>query len=115
MHPLKHVHVRGWKPHRSDLLPNFGGGSSSSAWEATPPSRPTAADGFDLPSVPWAYHRWGAAAAFAWAQVLRDLHHGEHVTDLMLKLSSPRDLEAFGRPGEIEDLISLAYLRAALV
>lgn len=53
-----------------------------------------------------------AAAAFVWAQVLRELHGGEHVTDLKLKLASPRDLEAFGRPSVAGDLTSVAFLRA---
>ncbi len=54
-----------------------------------------------------------AAAAFAWAQVLRDLHEGEHLSDLKLKLSSPRDLEAFGRSGSINDIAAVAYVRTS--
>ncbi|THD11268.1 hypothetical protein [Metallibacterium scheffleri] len=53
------------------------------------------------------------AATFAWAQALRDLHGGEHVTDLKLKLASPGDLEAYGRPGIANDLINVPYLPAA--
>lgn len=51
-----------------------------------------------------------AAAAFAWAQPLRELHGGEHVSDLKLKLSSPRDMEAYGRASEAEDLTPIAFL-----
>jgi hypothetical protein len=53
-----------------------------------------------------------AAAAFVWAQVLRELHGGDHVSDLKLKLTSPRDMEAHGRPNAAEDLTSVAFLRA---
>jgi hypothetical protein len=50
-----------------------------------------------------------AAAALAWAQVLRELHEGTHVSDLKLKLASPGDLEAFERPVSNEDLAKVAY------
>ena len=50
-----------------------------------------------------------AAAAFAWAQVLRDLHDGNHVTDLRLKLSSPTDLDVFSRPSTGLDLQFIEY------
>ena len=53
-----------------------------------------------------------AAAAFAWAQPLRELHGGEHISDLKLKLASPRDIEAYGRACQAEDLISIAFLPA---
>ncbi len=52
-----------------------------------------------------------AAAAFAWAQILRELHGGEHVSDLKLKLASPGYLEAYGRPMSVEDIASVPYLR----
>ena len=54
-----------------------------------------------------------ASAAFAWAQPLRELHGGEHVSDLKLKLASPRDIEAYGRACQAEDLTSIAFLRAS--
>lgn len=50
-----------------------------------------------------------AAAAFAWAQVLRELHEGVHISDLKLKLASPGDLEAFERRVSSEDLANVAY------
>lgn len=50
-----------------------------------------------------------AAAAFAWAHVLRDLHDGKHVTDLRLKLSSPADLDAYSRPSTGLDLKYIEY------
>lgn len=52
-----------------------------------------------------------AAAALAWAQVLRELHEGVHVSDLKLKLASPGDLEAFERPVSSKDLANVAYQR----
>lgn len=54
-----------------------------------------------------------AAAAFAWAQPLRDLHGGKHVSDLKLKLASPRDIEAYGQTCQAEDLTSIAFLYAS--
>ena len=51
-----------------------------------------------------------AAAAFAWAQVLRDLHGGRHLTDLKIKLSSPGEMEAFSRPSTAEDIEHIEYV-----
>ena len=51
-----------------------------------------------------------AAAAFAWAQPLRELHGGEHISDLKLKLASPQDIEAYGRASQAEELTSIAFL-----
>jgi len=44
------------------------------------------------------------AACFVWAHTLRLLHGGAHVSDLKVRLSDPRSLDAFHRPFSTSDV-----------
>ena len=52
------------------------------------------------------------AACLVWAQLLRQLHCGAHVSELKVRLSDPGQLEAFHRQFSASDIASVEYVDA---